>query len=60
MAVPRGTCPECGMVYYGWALLQPGHQQCQVCGATLNIEIPGHRDRLPVHGRKGRRHGEGA
>ncbi len=40
VSIPRGTCPECGAVYYGWALLHQPHQTCQHCGAGLDILTP--------------------
>jgi len=35
--IPEGICPECGIHYYGWALTQPEHQNCQKCGARLEL-----------------------
>jgi len=44
VTTPRGTCPECGQVSYGWALLQPEHQRCNSCGAKLSIETRRRKD----------------
>jgi transcription initiation factor IIE alpha subunit len=33
----EGKCPKCGMVRYGWALLNPRHQTCSACGIGLEI-----------------------
>ena len=33
----KGTCPQCGSVYYGWALKNPEHQDCIKCGSWLEI-----------------------
>ena len=35
--MPIGTCPKCGAVYYGWALLNEEEQNCEKCGTKLNI-----------------------
>lgn len=36
--MPKGVCPECGAVFYGWVLLQEGKDKCE-CGADLNVSI---------------------
>ena len=33
----KGKCPKCGATYYGWALGNPIHQQCEHCGSSLEI-----------------------
>ena len=33
----KGICPECGKVFFGWALQNPEHQHCELCGALLVI-----------------------
>lgn len=33
----KGVCPKCGKKYYGWALQEPQHQHCDVCGTLLII-----------------------
>ncbi len=37
VSTPKGTCPECRAVYYGWALLQPEHQTCERCDTALDV-----------------------
>jgi len=32
-----GKCPNCGALYFGWALLQPRNQSCPKCGVGLLI-----------------------
>ncbi len=51
VSTPRGTCPECGAAYAGWALLQPEHQTCRLCDAALDIVTPSTRPK-PDSGRK--------
>jgi hypothetical protein len=41
VSIPQGVCPECGLVSFGWALLQPGQQPCPHCGSNLIIAVPG-------------------
>jgi uncharacterized OB-fold protein len=43
--MPKGTCPKCGAIYYGWALLNPEYQYCDKCGTKLNIEREVNDDR---------------
>ena len=33
----EGRCPNCGSVFYGWALLMPRHRTCNKCGSGLDI-----------------------
>ena len=38
--MPLGTCPKCGAIYHGWALLNKKNkenQKCDKCGAQLVI-----------------------
>ena len=35
--VLKGKCPECGAIYYGWALRFPRNQMCENCGVGLEI-----------------------
>ena len=35
----KGVCPQCGAVYFGWALTQPEGQFCNQCGSPLLISI---------------------
>jgi hypothetical protein len=37
----EGVCPQCGIKFYGWALLQPQHQSCPNCGIGLLITEDG-------------------
>jgi hypothetical protein len=39
----QGKCPECGQLYYGFALLQPNNQSCDACGSELLITQNGKR-----------------
>lgn len=41
MSVPSAQCPQCGSRHCGWALLNPRHQICPHCGASLKIDIDG-------------------
>jgi hypothetical protein len=34
--VPEAKCGRCGVLYYGWALLNPQHQTC-LCGGRLQM-----------------------
>ncbi len=36
--MPEGRCPNCGAVFYGWALKVPEHQACSNCGHKLEIK----------------------
>ena len=33
----EGKCPECGAVYFGWALNSPRNQMCGNCNVALII-----------------------
>ena len=33
----QGKCPQCGQLYYGYALLEPDNQNCDNCGGELII-----------------------
>jgi len=35
----EGKCPnsDCGKNYYGWALLESKHQNCDICGRKLIV-----------------------
>ncbi len=35
--MPKAICKKCGQVYYGWALENPEHQECE-CGGELRVE----------------------
>ena len=35
----QGTCPTCGISYYGWALINPDQQECDECGGLLQIAV---------------------
>ncbi len=37
--VPQGKCQKCGELYYGWALKEPKHRTCELCGAPLKIKL---------------------
>jgi hypothetical protein len=43
--MPKGKCPECGAVCYGWALLQPGLHPCRRCGAEMVVYARGQLDK---------------
>ena len=37
----KGTCPQCGAIYYGWALANPTEQKCGRCESLLEINRVG-------------------
>ena len=43
----EGKCSRCGMLRYGWALLNPRYQTCPTCGSGLDIYKDG---RLVIKG----------
>jgi uncharacterized protein (DUF983 family) len=55
--MPKGTCPRCGWMCYGWALLQPGKDRCSRCGARLVIETSGQSKVTRVTSREEQQHG---
>jgi hypothetical protein len=46
MSVMQGICPQCGTVYYGWALEDPLKRTCSKCGSTVEIIEEDLADRL--------------
>jgi len=38
-SMPKGTCPKCGDVYYGWGLLDD--DDICACGEKLIVEVEG-------------------
>ncbi len=37
----EGKCSKCGILRYGWALLNPRYQTCPRCGSGLDIHKDG-------------------
>ena len=35
--MPKGVCPLCGKIYFGWALKERRRQFCDLCGSELVI-----------------------
>ena len=35
MSIPTAICTNCGVLYYGWALIYRPGQHCSRCGAPL-------------------------
>ena len=35
--MPKGVCPLCGKIYFGWALKERRCQFCDLCGSELVI-----------------------
>jgi hypothetical protein len=35
--MPKGICPKCGQLRYGWSLLSLRNQSCLKCGTELLI-----------------------
>jgi hypothetical protein len=40
----QGICPRCGAQFYGWALKSPEYQDCNRCGAWLDISQAPHEN----------------
>jgi rRNA maturation endonuclease Nob1 len=40
----QGKCKSCGKDWYGWALQNPEHRVCSVCGGEIEIVKDGGKE----------------